>query len=100
MSDHLSGWIVAGGGGTLIGSIIMGVIQTLGKRGKEHADAADMSITVATRMMDRLQKENQSLRAAVALALDAIDAMVVASDPIMARTKAQEARTILINSLS
>lgn len=100
MSDHLSGWIMAGGGGTLVGSIVMGIIQAVGKRGKEHADAADVSITVATKMMDRLQRENAHLREAVALALDAIDAMAVASDPIMARAKAQEARRILIQSLS
>ncbi|MBX3327830.1 MAG: hypothetical protein KF682_18205 [Nitrospira sp.] len=100
MSDNISAWIMAGGGGTLIGSIIMGVIQTVGKRGKDHADAADVSIGVANKMLDRLQKENEHLRAAVALALDAIDAMVVASDPIMARTKAQEARRILIQSLT
>lgn len=100
MSDNLSGWLMAGGGGTLLGSIVMGVIQAVGKRGKDHADAADMSITVATKMMDRLQKENEHLREAVSLALDAIDAMVVAADPITARTKAQEARRILIQSLS
>ena len=99
MSDNISAWVMAGGGGTLIGSIIMGVIQIVGKRGKDHADAADVSIGVATKMMDRLEKENQHLRAAVALALDAIDAMVVASDPITAKAKAQEARTILIQSL-
>lgn len=99
MSDNISAWIMAGGGGTLIGSIVMGIIQTVGKRGKDHADAADVSIGVATKMMDRLQKENEHLRQAVALALDAIDAMVVASDPVTAKAKAQEARTILIQSL-
>lgn len=90
---------MAGGGGTLIGSTLVGIVQIFGKRGKDHADAADVSIGVATKMMDRLQKENQNLRKAVALALDAIDAMVVASDPVTAKAKAQEARTILIQSL-
>lgn len=101
MPDNLSGWVMAGGGGTLIGSIIMGLIQTLGKRGKEHADAADVSLSAATKMMDRLQRENENMRAAMVLTLEAIEAIVAELPPTSsAKSLAREARQTLIKSLS
>ena len=75
MDDHpsLIGWLIAGGGGTLIGSVITAFIQTLGSRGKDRADAADKSVSVASRMIDRLEKENDQMREALILITDALD---------------------------
>lgn len=100
MPDTVAGWVMAGGGGTLIGSIIMGLLQTLGNRGKDRADAADVNIATATKLMDRLQRENQQMREALVLTLDAIEAIVChLEDDSPAYVKAREARHILIKSL-
>ena len=100
MPDNLAGWVATAGGGTLIGSIIMGLIQTFGKRGKDRADAADININTATKIMDRLIKENDQMREALVLTLDAIEAIVRhLDDDSPAHVKAREARHLLIKSL-
>ncbi|HPE52964.1 MAG TPA: hypothetical protein PK852_02495 [Mesotoga prima] len=100
MPDNLAGWVATAGGGTLIGSIIMGLIQTFGKRGKDRADAADVNITTATKIMDRIMKENEQMREALILTLEAIEFMVRdLPDDSDAHVKAREARHLLIKSL-
>jgi len=75
-SSNIVGWIVAGGGGTLIGSIVTAFIQTLGARGKDRASAADVSVSAATRMMDRLQSENLKMREAIVLLTEVLDDVI------------------------
>ena len=100
MPDTVAGWVMAGGGGTLIGSIIMGLLQTFGNRGKDRADAADVNIATATKLMDRLQRENQQMREALVLTLDAIEAIVChLEDDFTAHVMAGEARHFLMKSL-
>ena len=70
------GWIVAGGGGTLIGSVITAFVQTLGSRGKDRASAADVSVGAATRMMDRLERENTRMREAIIALTDVLDELI------------------------
>lgn len=64
--NSIVGWVIAGGGGTIIGSLVMSVVQTLGKRGVERATAADLGTTVLSRAAQRLEAENLQMRADVA----------------------------------
>lgn len=65
MSDRV-GWILAGGTGTIIGSVIVTTIQVLGKRGVDRATAADLGSSVLGRAAERLESENLQMRADVA----------------------------------
>jgi hypothetical protein len=90
--DNLVGWVIAGGGGTLIGSIIMTVIQTLGGRGRERADAADKTVSAADRIMDRLQTENLRMREAIVLLTEVLDDVIDDLDvPAAAKVKLRAA---------
>ena len=93
MADRsMIGWIVAGGGGTLIGSIVTAFIQTLGARGKDRAAAADVSVGAATRMMDRLEKENFQMREAIIALTDVLDELITDVElPAGSRAKLREA---------
>lgn len=86
------GWVVAGGGGTLIGSVLTAFIQTLGSRGKDRANAADVSVGAATRMMDRLERENTRMREAIIALTDVLDELITDVDLSPAsRAKLREA---------
>lgn len=78
MADNNSivGWVIAGGGGTLIGSLIMSVIQTLGKRGVDRATAADMATNAASRIISRLEAENANMRRAIVTISEVLDAVI------------------------
>jgi len=77
MTNHSVGaWIVAGGGGTLVGSLAVAVIQTFGKRGRDRAEAADLATSAATRVIDRLEKENIRMRSAILAITDVLDAVI------------------------
>lgn len=78
MAGHESGqtvvaWIVAGGGGTIIGGVITAIVQTWGSQGKDRAAAADTSVGVADRMLKRLEADNARLRDAMVELTDALD---------------------------
>ena len=86
------GWIVAGGGGTLIGSVVTAFIQSWGARGKDRASAADVSVGAATRMMDRLEKENFQMREAIIALTDVLDELITDVElPAGSRAKLREA---------
>lgn len=86
------GWIVVGGGGTLIGSVVTAFIQTLGARGKDRAAAADVSVGAATRMMDRLERENTRMREAIIALTDVLDELITDVDlSASSRAKLREA---------
>ena len=58
--DNISAWIMAGGGGTLIGSIIIGVIQTVGKRGKIMLTLPTLVLALQTRCWTVCKRERTS----------------------------------------
>lgn len=91
-SGSVIGWIIAGGGGTLIGSVVTAFIQTLGSRGKDRAAAADVSVGAATRMMDRLERENTRMREAIIALTDVLDELITDVDlSASSRAKLREA---------
>ncbi len=77
MTHHSVGaWIVAGGGGTLVGSLAVAVIQTMGKRGRDRAEAADLATSAASRVIDRLEKENIRMREAIVAITEVLDIVI------------------------
>jgi len=74
--SNLVGWLVAGGGGTILGSIIMSVISIMGTKGKDRASAADVSVSAATKIMDRLEAENIAMREAIVIVTEILDEIV------------------------
>ena len=74
--NNIIGWLVAGGGGTILGSIIMSVISIMGTKGKDRASAADVSVSAATKMMDRLEAENVAMREAIVIVTEILDEIV------------------------
>ena len=88
-SGSIVGWILAGGGGTIIGSIVMGFIQTFGSRGKDRADAADSSVNAAGKIIDRLEKENIRMRESIVLISEVIDNIL---DELPAENRALKAK--------
>jgi CRISPR/Cas system CSM-associated protein Csm2 small subunit len=75
-TSSVFGWIVAGGGGTLIGGVITAFLQSVGARGKARADAADASVNAATKMMDRLERETTRMRESILELTAVLDAIV------------------------
>lgn len=76
-------WILAGGGGTIIGSIIMSVIQSISGKGVSRADAADRVTNAAGNLADRmdrmnsaLEKENLALRRSVIALSEVVDELI------------------------
>lgn len=60
-SSQIASWLVAGGGGTVLGSLVMTAIQTFGKRGRDRAEAADLTTSAGVRVIERLERENAKL---------------------------------------
>lgn len=85
------GWIIAGGGGTLIGGVITAFLQTAGVRGKARADAADASVTAAAKMMDRLQRENLAMRESILDLAAVLDPIVDELPPSPSKKALREA---------
>lgn len=100
MSDgNPIGWILAGGGGTVVGTLLMAVIQTLTGRGEARAHAADMITEAASNLADRqsatierLEKRSQRQAAAI-IALTAVVDELIDQIPISVseRVKLQKA---------
>lgn len=81
-------WLVAGGGGTVLGSIVMSVIQAFGKHGRDRADAADLATAAAGRVIERLELENVRMREAILTISDVLDSVI---DDLDADAKAKAA---------
>jgi len=69
-------WIVAGGGGTLIGSVTVALIQAFGKHGRDRAEAADLATSAAGRVIQRLEQENVRMREAIIAITDILDTVI------------------------
>ena len=91
---------VAAGGGTVLGSIITGMIQTLGNRGKNRADAADITVSVAGRMVDRLETENKAMRHSIVLITKTIDEIILDISDAAAREKLRKLNNAAREALS
>lgn len=77
MSDNsIAAWIVAGGGGTLVGSIAVAAIQAFGKHGRDRAEAADLATTAAGRVIERLERENVRMREAIIAITEVLDTVI------------------------
>lgn len=74
--NSLAGWIIVGGGGTVLGSLGVAVIQTFGKRGRDRAEAADLSTSAASRVIERLEHENVRMREALIVLAQIIDVVI------------------------
>jgi seryl-tRNA synthetase len=76
-------WILAGGGGTIIGSIIMSLIQSISGKRVSRADAADRVTNAAGNLADRmdrmntaLEKENLALRRSVIALSEVVEELI------------------------
>lgn len=76
MGENFISLLLAGGGGSVIGSVITAFIQTWGKRGQDRASAADLSVSAAGKIIIRLEKENKAMRHAIIFVTNAIDEIV------------------------
>lgn len=72
----LIGWVIAGGGGTVIGSLIMTLIQTFGRHGRDRGEAADLATNAASRIITRLEEENTRMRAAIITIAEVLDSVI------------------------
>lgn len=68
--------LVTGGVGATIGGIITAVIQVLSHRGESRATAADLVTKAAGTMVERLDRENRSMRKAILLLTEVLDEMI------------------------
>lgn len=78
--SSLIGWVIAGGGGTVIGSLIVTVIQTFGRHGRDRGEAADLATNAASRIIVRLEEENTRMRTAIITISEVLDVLVADSD--------------------
>ena len=78
--SSLIGWMIAGGGGTVIGSLIVTVIQTFGRHGRDRGEAADLATNAASRIITRLEEENLRMRTAIITITEVLDVMVSDGD--------------------
>lgn len=77
MADNsVAAWVVAGGGGTILGSLVVAVIQTFGKHGRDRAEAADLSTAASVRVIERLELENVRMREALTQIIEVLDAVI------------------------
>lgn len=77
MADNsVAAWVVAGGGGTLLGSLAVAVIQTFGKHGRDLAEAADLSTAASVRVIERLEQENVRMREALVQIIEVLDVVI------------------------
>lgn len=86
-TNVLTGFIAAGGG-TLLGSVATAFFQTMGNKGRNRAEAADLTVTAAGRIIDRLEKENIEMRKAILLITQIIDELIE-DLPMNDRTKSK-----------
>lgn len=108
MADNsLISLLVAGGGGSVIGSGITAFIQSWGHKGEARATAADISVNVAGRMIQRLDAENKAMREAIILITNSIDEIIdedsgfndVTKHKLRKLTKAaREALSVMVDS--
>ena len=76
-------WILAGGGGIIIGSVLMSLIQSISGKRVSRADAADRVTNAAgnlaeylDRMVTALEKENVALRRSVIALSEVLDELI------------------------
>ena len=72
-SHNVLATVLSGGVGATIGGVITAVIQTLSRHGESRATAADLVSKAAGSIVARLEAENQQLRHAVLLLIDALE---------------------------
>lgn len=65
--------LVTGGVGATVGSVVTALIQVFSRRGESKAAAADLVTKAASTIIERLDRENKSLREAVLLLTDVLD---------------------------
>lgn len=74
--SSLIGWIIAGGGGTVIGSLVVTLVQTFGRHGRDRGEAADLATNAASRIIERLEEENLRMRAAIITIAEVLDTVI------------------------
>lgn len=74
--SSLIGWVIAGGGGTVIGSLLIAVIQTFGRHSRDRGEAADLATNAASRIITRLEEENLRMRSAIITITEVLDSVI------------------------
>lgn len=95
-------WILAGGGGTIIGSLVMSIVQTLSGKGESRGHAADLITGAASKLsveqsatIERLERQAERQRKAVLALTNLIEDELLPqlSLPPAERTKLRKALT-------
>lgn len=78
MTDRFDvvGSLITGGVGATLASIVVAIIQLVGHRGESRATAADVVTEAAERVMTRLEKENEHMRAALVAVMEVLDQII------------------------
>ena len=74
--NSIIGWILVGGGGSVLGGLASTLINIFGSRGKDRANAADLATSAASRMIQRLEEENTRMRGAILTLTDILDTVI------------------------
>lgn len=90
--NSIIGWILVGGGGSVLGGLVSTMINAVGARGKDRASAADMATSAASRMIQRLEDENVRMRGAILTLTEVLDTVIDDLDiPEVAKKKLKAA---------
>ena len=94
--------VASGGLGASVGTIVAASISSRTQRGESRASAADLVTGASERIMDRLERENRSMRKAIILLTDVLDEVMAdkefhASAAAVAKLKmAKQALTLAV----